>query len=134
MKINEVPQDDAHMLEGKTKEIQYAVDENGNYTRVKSVGWEPKNIIMQQAWDEVNENIEMALNEVKAGKKSPIYYFMHKNIMTVSLLAEYTGFFGWTVNRHFKPSIFAKLSDKKLEKYAEAFQLNHIDELKNFNA
>ena len=132
MKENEVPQDDANMFEGKTREIQYAVDESGHYKQVKSVGWEAKNVVMQQAWDEVNENIQAALEEVKNGNKSPIYYFMHKNIMDIGILSEYTGFFKWTIKRHFKPEVFQKLSDKKLKKYTEAFRLNNIDELKNF--
>lgn len=134
MKETEVPQDDANMLEGKTREIQYAIDKDGHYKQVKSVGWEAKNTILQQAWDEVNEDTQTALQEVIDGKKSPIFYFMHKNIMDLSILSEYTGFFKWTIKRHFKPSIFKKLSDKKLEKYLEAFQLKTITELKKFDA
>ena len=85
MQKNEVPQDDEKMLDGKTKELQYALDENGQYVAVKSVGWMPKNIVMQQAWEEVNENIETALKEIADGKKSPIYFFMHKFSLTYFL-------------------------------------------------
>ena len=134
MKDYEVPQDDANMLEGKTREIQYALDKEGHYTQVKSVGWEPKNIVMQQAWDEVNERVKEALQKVKSGEKSPIYFFMHRNIMDIRILSEYTGFFRWTIKRHFKPSVFNRLSDKKLQKYAEAFRLNSINDLKHFDA
>ncbi len=134
MKEYEVPQDDANMFEGKTQEIQYAIDNNGHYKQVKSVGWEPKNIVMQQAWNEVSENIKGALQEVAEGKKSPVFFFMHKNIMDLSLLSEYTGFFKWTIKKHFKPNVFKKLSDKKLEKYTEAFRLKNIQELKEFDA
>jgi hypothetical protein len=133
MKKEEVPQDDANMLEGKTRELQYAVDENGNYVKVKSVGWETKNIILQSAWDEVTENTLNALKEVEQGKKSPIYFFMHKNIMDVKILSEYTGIWVFCIKRHFKPKVFKKLSDKKLEKYIKAFKLNSISELKLFN-
>jgi len=134
MKEHEVPQDDANMLEGKTREIQYAIDENGRYKQVKSVGWEPKNIVMQQAWDDVNENVKSALKDVLNGEKSPIFYFMHKNIMDIRILSEYTGFFRWTIKKHFKPEIFKKLSDKKLQKYVEAFRLSSINDLKDFDA
>ncbi|MBN2668280.1 MAG: hypothetical protein JXR60_03540 [Bacteroidales bacterium] len=134
MKINEVPQDNANMLEGKTKEIQYALDENGNYQQVKSVGWEPKNIVMQQAWDEVNENIANALKEVKKGAKSPIYYFMHKNIMDLKILSEYTGFWKISIKKHFNPQHFNKLKPEQLQKYVEAFRLTSIKELTEFNA
>jgi hypothetical protein len=133
MQKNEVPQDDEKMLDGKTKELQYALDENGQYVAVKSVGWMPKNIVMQQAWEEVNENIETALKEIADGKKSPIYFFMHKHIMDIKLLAEYTGFWKLKVKRHLLPRVFKKLSDKELTIYKEVFQLSSIEELKNFD-
>ncbi len=133
MKVQEVPQDDANMLEGKTKEIQFALDKNGNYTEVKSVGWEPKNIILQEAWNEVNENITNAINLVENGGKSPIYFFMHKNIMDIKLLSQYTGFCVFTIKRHLKPNVFKNLSDKKLEKYLKTFNLNSINDLKLFD-
>ncbi len=134
MKENEVPQDDANMLGGKTREIQYALDENGNYKQVKSVGWEPKNVVMQQVWDEVEETIQEALEAVKSGEKSPIYYFMHKHLMDVKILSEYTGFWRMTVKKHFKPKNFKKLSEKQLKKYAEAFRMQSINELTSFDA
>jgi len=131
MRKEEVPQDDKNMLEGKTKELQYALDENNNYVAVKSVGWEPKNIVMQQAWNEVNENIENALKEVKEGKKSPIFFFMYKNIMDIKLLSEYTGFWQLTIRRHFKPKVFKRLSNNILGKYCKVFGLATVEELKN---
>jgi hypothetical protein len=36
----------------------------------------------------------------------------------------------WRVKRHFKPEVFAKLNDKTLQKYADAFDIS-IAELKN---
>jgi hypothetical protein len=42
MKTNEVLQDKAYFEEGKIRDVCYAVDDNGNYTRVLSLGWEPK--------------------------------------------------------------------------------------------
>jgi hypothetical protein len=50
--------------------------------------------------------------------------------MDISILSSYTGFWKWTVKRHLKPSVFKKLSDQKLQKYAEIFEIS-IDELKN---
>ena len=48
-------------------------------------------------------------------------------------LAQATGFWQWQIKRHFRPTIFQKLSEQKLAKYAEVFQidieaLKHIDE------
>jgi len=130
MKKEEVPQDDANMLEGKFKEPCYAVDEEGKYTTVKSVGWEAKNIVMQQAWDAVHERVEEVREKIEAGELSPIAYYLEKQLMDLAVLSGYTGFFRWTVKRHMKMKTFDKLSDKKLQKYADAFNIS-IDILKN---
>jgi hypothetical protein len=36
----------------------------------------------------------------------------------------------WRVKRHLKPRVFKRLSEKTLQKYAEAFNIS-IEELKN---
>lgn len=130
MKKEEVPQDDANMLEGKFKEPCYAVDEEGKYTTVKSVGWEAKNIVMQQAWDAVHERVEEVRAQVEAGELSPIAYYLEKQLMDLAVLSGYTGFFRWTVKRHMKMKNFDKLSEQKLQRYADAFDIS-IDILKN---
>ena len=66
-----MPQDDANILEGKLKVLKYAVDSDGSYTKVKTVGWEPENIVLNQAWDEINEKVALVRDQVKAGKLSP---------------------------------------------------------------
>ncbi len=124
MKKSEVPQDDANMLEGKFKEPVYVLDENGKYTTAYSVGWDAKNAVMQHAWDQINEKVEQTRRQVLDGKVSPVKYYMEKNIMDTALLAKYTGFWRWTVKRHFKPSVFNKLNRKTLEKYAEVFNIS----------
>ncbi|MGZ2371341.1 hypothetical protein ACXR6G_16295 [Ancylomarina sp. YFZ004] len=133
MEKHNVPQDNINLFNEKLDELQYALDSNGNYVQVKSVGWEPKNIAMRQAWEEVDDKIKIAIEAVKNEEKSPIFYYMHKNIMNIKILAEYTGMYSWTIKRHMKPKNFTKLSDKKLEAYREAFNLLTIDELKSFN-
>ncbi|MCK5775318.1 MAG: hypothetical protein KAH25_04040 [Bacteroidales bacterium] len=130
MKKSEVPQDDANMLDGKFREPCYALGDDGKYTTVKSVGWEPKNIVMQDAWDAVNDNIAHVKAQVEAGELSPVAYYMEKQLMDVSVLAAYTGFYRWTVKRHLKMKVFKGLNDKKLQKYADVFEIN-IDVLKN---
>ena len=124
MKKQEVPQDDANMLEGKFTEPCYAVDEDGKYVKVGSVGWDPKNVVMQQAWDAVHEKVEEIREQVEANELSPIAYYMEKQLMDLSVLAGYTGFFRWTVKRHFKMENFNKLNDIKLQKYADAFEIS----------
>lgn len=129
MKVNEVPQDDAHLFEGKTRDVQYALDEDGKYTTVKSLGWEPKNIVMLNAWEDENDKIAEARRLVKEGRKSPIYYHMIRCLMNKKLLAAYTGFSRFGIARHFKPDIFKQLSDKKLDKYVYAFGLGKREDL-----
>lgn len=136
MKDKEVPQDDANMLRGKFREPVYSVDKDGNYTTVKSVGWDPKNAIMQQAWDYINEKVEETRAKVLNGQLSPIAYYMEKNIMDVNLLSKYMGLWKWTVKKHMKPKYFNKLSAKHLSQYADIFnisteQLTDIKSLKN---
>ena len=132
MKNTEVPQDDADMLQGKFREPCYALDDDGKYTTVKSVGWDPKNVVMQDAWDVVNERVADTKKRVEDGELSPIAYYMEKQLMDLTVLAGYTGFFKWTIKRHLKMKGFLKLSDKKLQKYADTFDLD-IRTLKNLD-
>ena len=133
MKDKEVPQDDANMLQGKFKEPVYSLDESGNYTTVKSVGWAPKNAIMQQAWDNINEKVEQTKQKVINGELSPLAYFMEKNMMDTKLLAQYMGFWNWTVKKHLKPKHFNKLSDEIVAKYSETLNITP-EELKDINS
>jgi len=130
MKKEDVPQDDANMLEGKFREPCYALDENGNYTTIGSVGWEPKNIIMQDAWDAVSERIETVKQSVIDGKLSPIAYYMEKNLMDTKILASYVGLWRFTVKKHLKMKAFEKLDNDTLSKYADTFDIE-LKTLKN---
>ncbi len=49
--------------------------------------------------------------------------------MDMGILSDYTGFWKWQIKRHLNPAAFAKLSEKKLQKYAEAFNVS-VEELK----
>ena len=133
MKKKEVPQDDANMMRGKFREPVYSLDENGNYTVVKSVGWDTKNVVMQQAWDNINEKVEKTKEKVIEGQLSPIAYYMEKNIMDIALLSKYMGLWRWTVRKHLKPKHFNKLSDKLLSQYADIFNIT-VKQLTDINA
>lgn len=128
MKKEEVPQDDKNLLEGKVKDVYYVLDENGKYVQALSSGWEPKNIVITRAWDEINARVEAARLAVLTGEYSPLYYHMEKNQMDTSLLSEYTGFSKSRIKDHLKPAVFQKLSNSEKEKYAEAFLIT-TDEL-----
>ena len=130
MKKKEVPQDKSSLDSVNFRELCYAVDENGEYTTEKSSGWEPKTVALNNAIEEINERIEDAKKRVNAGETSPIEYYMELHKMDVGILASYVGFWQWKVKRHFKPSVFKKLNNKKLQKYADVFDVS-IEELKH---
>lgn len=130
MKKDEVPQDNANILEGKFEVVKYALDEKGNYTKVNSVGWEPENVVLEQAWDEIDAEIQAAAAAVKAGEKSPVYYYMIKNLMDAGLLSDYMGIAKWRVKRHFKPGVFSGLKESTHEKYARIFKIS-LQQLRN---
>ncbi|CAM3260290.1 hypothetical protein [Aequorivita lipolytica] len=132
MKKKEVPQDKSNLESANFRELCYAVDENGEYITENSSGWEPKTVALNNAIEEINERIEDAKKRVIAGETSPIEYYMELHKMDVGILASYVGFWQWKVKRHFKPSVFKKLSDKKLSKYAEVFEIS-INELQNIS-
>ena len=129
MKIKDVPQDDAGFLkEGKVRDVCYAVDENGNYTQVLSVGWDPKNEAIRMAWEQIHEKAEKVRQQVLDGKLSPIAFHKERTMMSTGLLAEYTNFSFFTVKKHCKPKAFAKLGTQELQRYAEAFNIS-VEEL-----
>nr|WP_294788223.1 hypothetical protein [uncultured Flavobacterium sp.] len=130
MEKNNVPQDKSNLTKNNVKELLYATDENGNYTTTLSTGWEPKTIALSNSIDEINERIAEAKQQVLNSEVSPIVYFMEVNKMDLTILASYVGFWKWRVKRHFKPDVFATLSNKILQKYADTFEVS-IDELKN---
>jgi len=130
MEKDQVPQDQSNLTKNNVKELLYATDENGNYTTTLSTGWEPKTIALSNSIDEINERIADAKQQVLNGEASPIVYFMEANKMDLNILSSYVGFWKWRVKRHFKPSVFSKLNDKILKKYADTFGVS-IEELKN---
>lgn len=129
MKKNETPQDRS-ALEKFTKEVLYVEDEKGNYTTQLSTGWKIKSDALNISWQEAQERINVARQKVERGDASPILFFMELNLMELQILADYTGYWKWTIKRHLKPVVFAKLSDKKLQKYADVFGVS-IVQLKN---
>ena len=132
MKKIEVPQDDEGLMEGKLKDLCYAVDENGKYVQVYSTGWGPKNAAMKQAWEKINEKIKETRKKVEEGRLSPVAYYMEKNIMNITLLAQYVDLPKRKVRKHLKPGIFNKLKPSLLKRYADAFDIS-VEELCNVN-
>lgn len=132
MKTNEVPQDKSH-LESVSREVYYAVDENGEYTKALSSGWDAKTIALENTLEEIERRAEDAKKRVLEHKTSPIEYYMELHKMDISVLSSYAGMWQWRVKRHFKPSVFKKLSNKTLQKYAEVFEIT-INELQHIQS
>jgi hypothetical protein len=131
MKKEEIPQDNG-ALNKLTKEIVYAVDNAGNYSKELSTGWEVKSRALDVAWEDIQQRIEDARQKVLRKEASPILYFIELRLMDIGIVAAYTGFWKWTVKHHLKPSVFNKLTDKKLQRYADAFNVS-VEELKTMN-
>ena len=131
MKKEDVPQDPSALV-GVTRDVCYVKDKDGKYTTDLSIGWDVKKQALDNAWDDINERVEDAAKQVKNGEMSPVFYFMEKKLMDLTLLSSYTGFWKWTIKRHFKPSVFKSLTESKLNIYAKAFDIS-IEELKKFN-
>ncbi|RRS30015.1 MAG: hypothetical protein P794_09370 [Epsilonproteobacteria bacterium (ex Lamellibrachia satsuma)] len=128
MDINSVPQDDSTTYASMKKAI-YAAGKNGKMQTVGSSGWDVEEIATKAALDEIENSIQNAYEEVKFKKKSPLYYHMYDARMDLLVLAQSTGFFQWTIKRHFKPEVFAKLSEKKLLEYCDVLGKT-LDEIK----
>ncbi|MEO8085535.1 MAG: hypothetical protein ABI763_01875 [Bacteroidota bacterium] len=129
MKKSEIPQDKS-LLVGFTREVDYAVDESGKYTSGLSTGWEIKTSALDLAWDDIKLRVKDAEEKVKRGEASPVLFFMELKLMDPGILAAYTGFWQWQVKRHMKATVFSTLSEKKLQKYADLFEIK-MEELKN---
>ena len=131
MKKDEVPQDVSPL--GKlTTEVCYATDKDGKYTAQQSRGWDVKIDALDVTWKDVENKVAAAKQKALNGEVSPLLFFMEKNVMDVAVLAGYMGLFKWQVKRHLKPSVFNKLPQKTLEKYAEVFNVTVV-ELKSMN-
>lgn len=123
MKKEEVPQDGDNLHKGTFSQLFYAVDQAGEYTQVPSVGWEPENVALSQAWEEVEQRVREIQAQVEAGAVSPIAYYMERTLLDLPLLARKAGKFQWQVKRHMKPGVFAKLNRDMLERYAQIFAI-----------
>ena len=126
MKKEEVPQDLSSL--GKiTREVCYATDDAGKYTTQLSQGWDVKISALDAAWQDIGERVEAAKAKVLRGEASPLLYFMELKLMDIKVLAGYTGFWQWQIKRHLQPTVFKKLSDRALRRYAEVFEISVAD-------
>ncbi|MDR3261011.1 MAG: hypothetical protein LBT78_04165 [Tannerella sp.] len=129
MKIEEVPQDNKYLGQTTLRDFYYALDEDGNYRRVASVGWDVKNEALSLAWERISEEAEAVRQEALAGKKSPLAYHMERRLFDIGLLASYSGIPKKTIKKHLQPGEFARLDEATLERYAGILNIS-VEELK----
>lgn len=131
MKKEDVPQDLSSL--GKiTKEVCFATDSSGKYVTELSRGWDVKITALDVAWKDIEDRVAAARQKVLNKEASPILFFMERRLMDLGIVAAYTGFWKWKIKRHMKPAAFDKLSDKQLQRYAEAFNVS-VEEFKTMN-
>ncbi len=128
MEKQAVPQD-ASSTYGGLRKLLYAVDENGKYTGVQSTGWEAESFSTQLAVSELHRQRDDAWARAQAGITSALEFHMYRNRMDFDTLVMVSGIWRWRVRRHFRPSVYARLSDKVLLRYAEAMGIS-LAELK----
>ena len=130
MKVKETPQDDIKTFRGFGTKALYAVDENGQYTRTPTSGWEVEEVVLRDVVDDFAKLAEDAKIRVFKGETSPIEYYMNKYYMDLPALAKGIGLAKWRVKRHFNPNVFNMLNHKMLQSYANFFNID-VDTLKN---
>lgn len=123
MKKNDVPQDHVSTYAGQQK-LFYAVDEQGEYTGVKSSGWEVESEATRDAIREIEASCRAAWQRAREGEASPLEFHMLHCRMDLPMLAQTAGIFQWRIKRHFHPGRFKKLKPAVLDKYSEALGLN----------
>lgn len=128
MDVSEVPQEGNRTL-GHHRKAVYARDSDGRVIIVPSRGSEVDETVTLQAVERMNALAQDARKRVHAQQTSPLEYWMWAKRMDVPLLSQVTGIWQWRIRRHFRPAIFARLSPRLLERYAEALGLS-VDALR----
>ncbi len=126
MKKEDIPQDPG-ALGRITKEVCYATDGEGNYTTELSQGWDVKTSALDVAWQDIADRVAEAKQKVLRKQASPLLYFMELRLMDTKVVSAYTGFWGWQVRRHLRPAVFRRLSDRRLQRYAQVFEVSLTD-------
>lgn len=132
MKKEDIPQDPSSLAKC-TKEVCYAVDNSGKYVTELSTGWEVKATALSVAWEDIEKRVAAAKQKVLNKEISPLLYFIELRLMDIGIVAGYTGFWKWQIKRHLKPSVFQKLSNIKLQQYAEVFNVS-VEDLKTMGS
>lgn len=95
-----MPQDGGAVYEGTLRRVTYAVNEDGVYESVKSIGWDAEIAATEVSRGFDNDRIRDAWEAARAGRTSPLPYHMAVARMDRLLLSVETGFLRLTVWWH----------------------------------
>lgn len=126
----EIPHEKNETLEGMQK-VMYAQNEQGNFERY-TYGSSVEEFATQVAVEEYELLKKECLERIKSGEDSPIAFYMYENRMDLPTLASAVGMFQFRVKRHLKMSVFKRMSDALLKRYADAFSIS-LSALKEFH-
>ena len=111
------------MMNDGRHEVCYAVDDQGRYTLAPSAGWDPKNVANEQAWARIHAHVRRVIDQIRAGKRSPLAYHMAHHQMSLGLLARYIRLSRFRVWLHLRPGGYRRLTPELRRGYAEIFAI-----------
>jgi hypothetical protein len=123
MDEDQVPQDRSRTYGGHQK-LLYAKSDGGDYRAVTSSGWEAEEVVTLAAVEELERLAKDTWLAARRDTVAPLQYHMVAQRMDIALLSQATGLFQWRIRRHFKPPVFAKLTDAILMRYSDALGID----------
>jgi len=102
----------------------YAVDDDGNYVTVPSVGWDVSNGASIQAAEEIHFKILAGIEAAKRGRLSPLGVHLIAHEMNAAGLAKVSGVSWLKVKLHLRPWFFNRISEADAKRYAEVFDID----------
>ena len=111
--------------------ILFAEKEDESYAPVKSGSYLVKHFL-DDFFLKKNNLDKKQREEIQKGNISPVFYYMLIQDMGPGDLAKRVGISKRKLRKHFRPDVFAKLDDVKLQKYAEIFGVS-VEKIKDIN-
>lgn len=108
--------------------VTYRPDDQGRVRACQDDGFEKSRLVHEQAWEVIHRDAARAWEEVRSGRRSPLYFHMVANLMHPDDLATHVGMWRWRVRRHLRPEVFRRLPRRLLERYAEVLRVT-VEEL-----
>lgn len=125
MEINDIPQDNSKIFRGQRKVVYATKDGNYQTATTNEVGK------TEESGDRTSggrtQPTDCQLHRCQTWWKVTALFLLYVLLSFRLHLAQATGFWQWQIKRHFKPSVFAKLSNKVLGIYAEAFGVSILE-------